>query len=79
MNYEQEPDATNVANNARDYCFLFSLDDLDDPLITGITAPAVENSMETKAEGWYTMQGVKIQKPVKAGMYIHNGRKVIVR
>lgn len=79
MNYEQEPDATNVANNARDYCFLFSLDDLDDPLITGITAPAVENSMETKAEGWYTMQGVKIQKPVKAGMYILNGRKVIVR
>ena len=79
MNYEQEPDATNVANNARDYCFLFSLDDLDDPLITGITAPAVENSMETKAEGWYTMQGVKIQKPAKAGMYILNGRKVIVR
>ena len=79
MNYEQEPDATNVANNARDYCFLFSLDDLDDPLITGITAPAVENSMETKAEGWYTMQGVKIQKPARAGMYILNGRKVIVR
>ena len=78
-NYEPEPSATNVANNARDYCFLFSLDDLDDPLVTGITAPAVENSMETKAEGWYTMQGVKIQKPVKAGMYIHNGRKVIVR
>lgn len=78
-NYEPEPDATNVANNARDYCFLFSLDDLDDPLITGITAPAVENRMETKAEGWYTMQGVKIQKPVKAGMYILNGRKVIVR
>ena len=78
-NYDPEPDATNVANNARDYCFLFSLDDLDDPLITGITAPAVENSMETKAEGWYTMQGVKIQKPVKAGMYILNGRKVIVR
>ncbi|MCI7561070.1 MAG: hypothetical protein MSA38_06590 [Bacteroidales bacterium] len=78
-NYEPEPSATNVANNARDYCFLFSLDDLDDPLITGITAPAVENSMETKAEGWYTMQGVKIQKPVKPGMYILNGRKVIVR
>ncbi len=78
-NYDPEPDATNVANNARDYCFLFSLDDLDDPLITGITAPAAENSMETKAEGWYTMQGVKIQKPVKAGMYILNGRKVIVR
>lgn len=78
-NYEPEPDATNVANNARDYCFLFSLDDLDDPLITGITAPAVENSMETKAEGWYTMQGVKIQKPARAGMYILNGRKVIVR
>ena len=78
-NYVHEPDATNVANNARDYCFLFSLDDLDDPLITGITAPAVENSMETKAEGWYTMQGVKIQKPAKAGMYILNGRKVIVR
>lgn len=78
-NYEPEPDATNVANNARDYCFLFSLDDLDDPLITGITAPAVENRMETKAEGWYTMQGVKIQKPAKAGMYILNGRKVIVR
>ncbi|MGM9712796.1 MAG: hypothetical protein ACI3Y5_01585 [Prevotella sp.] len=78
-NYEQETNATNVANNARDYCFLFSLDDLDDPIITGITAPTAEDSMETKAEGWHTMQGIRIQKPAKPGMYILNGRKVIVR
>ena len=48
-------------------------------LASGLLSPWRTNSMETKAEGWYTMQGVKIQKPVKAGMYILNGRKVIVR
>lgn len=77
--YEPEPSATNVANNARDYCFLFSLDDLDAPIITSISTPTAAGSIETKAEGWYTMQGIKIQKPAKAGMYILNGRKVIVR
>lgn len=77
--FEPEINAVNVANNARDYCFLFSLDDLDDPIITSISTPTAAGSIETKAEGWYTMQGIKIQKPAKAGMYILNGRKVIVR
>ena len=33
----------------------------------------------TAAEGeWYTLQGVRVDKPAK-GVYLHNGRKVVIR
>ena len=28
---------------------------------------------------WYTVTGMKVEKPTKAGVYIHNGKKVIIR
>jgi len=31
-------------------------------------------------EGWYTLQGVKLDKqPARSGVYIHNGRKQVIR
>ena len=33
-----------------------------------------------KADGWYTIQGMKLQKrPAKRGVYINNGKKLIVK
>ena len=44
---------------------------------TAIDAPEV--SVERKVEGWYTLQGVKIEQPSRPGIYIFNGKKVVVR
>ena len=44
---------------------------------TAVTGTCVETE---KAEdgAWYTIQGVRVDKPAK-GLYIHNGRKVVVK
>lgn len=40
----------------------------------------VLNSGETEAnEPWYTIQGVRIAKPSQAGIYIHGGKKVVIK
>ena len=41
---------------------------------------AIEAVETEKAEdgAWYTIQGVRVDKPAK-GLYIHNGRKVVVK
>jgi hypothetical protein len=42
-------------------------------------ANAIEAVETNKADGeWYTIQGVRVDKPAK-GLYIHNGRKVVVK
>ncbi|MBM6992340.1 MAG: alpha-amylase [Prevotella sp.] len=41
--------------------------------ITGTSTTSTEN------DTWYTLTGVSISKPTQKGIYIHNGRKVIVR
>ena len=44
---------------------------------TAIDGIAVSPS--TKDNGWYTLQGIKVNRPTAAGIYIHNGRKIVVR
>ena len=34
---------------------------------------------ETEAEVWYTLSGVRVERPTKAGIYIKNGKKVLVK
>lgn len=50
----------------------------------GKSATAIENiKMEepqnTTNDAWYTITGMRISKPTQAGLYIHNGKKVIIR
>ena len=45
---------------------------------TGISSVRPE-SLRPTLEGWYTLQGVRIAEPTHSGIYIHNGKKVIVR
>lgn len=44
---------------------------------TGIRTPAAPAT--DTPDGWYTLQGVKTARPTQPGIYIHNGRKVVVK
>ena len=44
--------------------------------ISGITADGVA----VKAEGWYTIDGMKLNAaPTQKGVYINNGKKIVVK
>jgi hypothetical protein len=41
---------------------------------------AVMNEKGANAEGWYTIGGMKLQgAPTQKGIYINNGKKVVVK
>ena len=44
---------------------------------TGVQS--VETEISDSGDVWYTLQGVRISAPTQAGIYIHNGKKVIVK
>ena len=46
-------------------------------IATGITT--VNHEATIKNEGFYTIQGVKVSTPIKNGLYIHNGKKYVVK
>ena len=72
-------DSEKVANSKGAYCLLFSIDDIDDNETTGIRviSPAADN--DTNTDGWYNMQGMRVSKPTTAGIYINNGKKVVIK
>lgn len=41
--------------------------------ISNITSGAADSG------AWYNMQGVKVEKPAQKGVYIHNGKKIVVK
>lgn len=46
---------------------------------TGISQGISPNGSERVQEGIFTLQGVKVTKPVEKGIYIVNGKKVIIK
>lgn len=46
---------------------------------TGINNASLHDSREVMTKQWYDLQGRKIQKPTKAGLYIVNGKKVVIK
>ena len=47
---------------------------------TGIKEIKIEPTYETSGDdSWYDMQGRKIDKPTKAGIYIQNRKKIVIR
>ena len=46
-------------------------------IATGITT--MDQETTTRNEGYYTIQGVKVSIPQKNGLYIHNGKKYVVK
>lgn len=62
--------------SAKEYMVNLFFEGSDDNATTGIHAishPIADN------EGYYTLQGIRVNKPVRAGIYIHNGKKIIVK
>lgn len=47
---------------------------------TGIDQPITENTGKNVNNAWYTLSGMKMnQKPNQAGIYIHHGKKVVIK
>lgn len=66
----------NTVFGAKEYMVNLFFEGSDDETVTGIhtfTNPLVNN------EGYYTLQGIRLNKPAGAGIYIHNGKKIIVK
>lgn len=45
---------------------------------TGIEKPAVATMMKSADKAYYTLQGVKVIRPIK-GIYIHGGKKIVIK
>ena len=46
---------------------------------TGIATPIVDNNKQAD-NAWYTLSGMKMmQKPSQAGIYIHQGKKIVIK
>ena len=61
--------------------FLLLFDDEDPSIVTGIRDlnAEVSNVKDSADDHWYTLSGVRITQPTAKGIYIHGGKKVIVR
>lgn len=57
----------------------YKVNDVTEEMTTGIAdAPIIEKENTDKA--WYTLSGMKMnQKPSQAGIYIHQGKKVVIK
>ena len=61
---------------AKEYQVNLFFEGSDDDATTGIHTL---NHQIADNEGYYTLQGIRVNKPVRAGIYIHNGKKIIVK
>ena len=46
---------------------------------TGINPIGQSDYLQLDDDNWYTLSGLRISKPVKRGIYIHNGKKVVIK
>lgn len=72
--------ASNSDANSRSHCFILPFEDFDDSyVVTGITS--IDNDSNNSGDNnvWYTIQGIKVASPVMPGLYIHNGKKIIIK
>ena len=72
---------TDPVVSSKAYCFVmvFDEDELGDNTTTGIEQVKDNAEVDMTNAVWHNMQGVRITKPSAPGMYICNGKKVVVR
>lgn len=51
----------------------------DDDSTTGINAVNRGERIVNSDDAWFDLQGRKIQEPTQRGLYIHNGKKIVVK
>ncbi len=56
---------------------LLAFDESDDD--SGTTGVNSINNTLIDSDAWYTLQGVRVNAPTKSGIYIHKGKKVVVK
>ena len=61
---------------AKEYQVGLFFEGSEDDTVTGIHTL---NHQIADKEGYYTLQGIRVNKPVRAGIYIHNGKKIVVK
>ena len=61
---------------AKEYQVGLFFEGSEDDTVTGIHTL---NHQIAGNEGYYTLQGIRVNKPVRAGIYIHNGKKIVVK
>ena len=61
---------------AKEYQVGLFFEGSDDDDTTGIHTL---NHQIADNEGYYTLQGIRVNKPTTAGIYIHNGKKIVVK
>ncbi len=64
-------------NLATPYYYLKASDVVLAPSSTGIQNINADDAAGQGA--WYNMNGVKVEKPVQKGLYIHNGKKMVIK
>lgn len=57
--------------------FYLVFEDAPEPVVTGIKEVQKVRGVVAN-DGWYTLQGVRTAKPTQRGIYIYNGKKVIL-
>ena len=62
--------------NAKEYQVGLFFEGSEDDTVTGIHTL---NHQIADNEGYYTLQGIRVNKPTTAGIYIHNGKKIVVK
>lgn len=74
-------DENEIVESTKAYCFVmaFDEDELGDNTTTGIEQVKDNAEVDMTNAVWHNMQGVRIRKPSAPGMYICNGKKVVVR
>lgn len=69
---------TDPSGSAKANVFAWALvDEQAESTTTGIDT--IKETSDTDNGAYYTLQGLKVARPNKAGIYIHNGKKIIVK
>ena len=70
------------APGVRSFVLNFDAGSADDSSASGIAVvpPANDADGDVRAPGWYTLDGVRLDgQPTKKGLYIHGGKKVVIK
>ena len=65
-----------IGFSAKEYQVNLFFEGSEDDTVTGIHTL---NHQIVDKEGYYTLQGIRLNKPTTAGIYIHNGKKIVVK
>ena len=75
--YLEIQDTPNNSDAAQKY---YNVVNVTDEVLSGIADAPIIDNVASKDPAWYTLSGMKlIQKPTQAGIYIHQGKKFVVK